>query len=897
VGQTLAAWPSGRGVSGGVVLSHRRKLIEVALPLEAINQACKPETENPFLKNHPRSLHVWWARTPLVACRAVLFASIVDDPSSLPEKFPTEEDQERERQRLFRLIEELVKWESTGNEAILEAARSEIQSAMDGRQLSVIDPFCGRGSIPLEAQRLGLDVYASDLNPIAALITKALVETPPKFAGRPPVNPEAREKFTYGGTWKGPYGLIDDVRYYGRWMRDEASKRVGYLYPKAKLPNGGRATVIAWLWARTVRSPNPVFAHVAVPLIASFILSNKAGKEAYVEPIIEGDHYRFDVKVGKPQDIEAAKKGTRAGKAQDFLCLLSGVPIPRSYIREEGKAGRLGTRLMAIVADSDRRRFYLPPAPSDEAGVVGAIDHDLVETARSTFLSGATPTRAMITGGVCSAYGLSTWGHLFTPRQIAALTALSDLVSEAREQVLSDGADGHYADAIATYLAFALNRLIDYSNALATWNQSNENVRNLFQRQAIPMAWDFAEANVIEGDLNIETAAGWVAGGLTYAPSQGLGTVRQLDATSAQLADGPGIVCTDPPYYDNISYAELSDFFYVWLRRSIGALYPDLFSTLLTPKAQELIAGSHRFGGDDEAAEKHFEAGFRSAFTELGRISDEVLPMTVYYAYKQSEDELPGLPGVISTGWEKMLEGLINSGLQVMGTWPMRTTKKARSVARGTNALASSIVLACRPRASGAGLATRREYIAELREELPSALRRLQHGNVAPVDLAQAAIGPGMAIFSRYAKVVEADASPMTVRTALGLINQVLDEILAEQEGDFDADTRFAVTWFEQRGSREGPYGEADVLARAKNTSVTGMEAAGILRARAGKVRLLNRGELSSQWDPIQDRRLTVWEVTQHLKKFAPSDDRIGAVLAGWRDETNRLPPQRPRAA
>ena len=891
---------------------YKKKLIEVALPLEAINRASAREKS--IRHGHPSTLHLWWARRPLATCRAVLFASLVDDPSAHPDEFPTEEAQEVERQRLFRIIEELVKWESSTNETVLNAARAEIMRSTGGNPPPVLDPFCGGGSIPLEAQRLGLEAHGSDLNPVAVLITKALIEIPPKFAGLPPVNPEAQAKLGNTG-WRGAQGLADDVRYYGRWMRDQAEQRIGCLYPKIEVtpevvdvrPDlkqyvGTSLTVVAWLWARTVRSPNPAFATVRVPLTSTFMLSSKAGKESYVEPVVENGGYRFTVKFGKPKDPLTLKNGTRAGTAQDFLCLMSGAPVPRSYIRDEGKAGRLGVRLMAIVAQGDHGRLYLPPSEESDPVALRAAETALVADARATFLSGLTPTRAMITGGVCSAYGLSTWGSLFTDRQLVALTTFSDLVSEARERVSQDieativsgvwpcavagdrGATAvGYADAVATYLAFALSKMADRGSTICTWFTERDSTRNTFARQAIPMTWDFAELNTLLGGTgSFEGAVHWTAESLDGVAAGPLaGDVKQLDATAAMDVSRPPMISTDPPYYNNIGYAELSDFFYVWLRRALRGVYPDLFSTLLTPKSQELVATPHRFDGNKRKAQAFFETGLGASFAQMRKSGNPDYPLTVYYAFKQAESKAGDSAGsTASTGWETMLSGLLQAGFAVTGTWPMRSELSNRMVGQGTNALASSVVLVCRPRAVSAPLATRKEYIGALRAELPDALKKLQHGNIAPVDLAQASIGPGMAVFSRYAKVMEADGSQMSVRSALALINQMLDEILAEQEGEFDADTRWAIAWFEQFGIRTGEFGDAETLSRAKGTSVEGMVQAGFLEAKGGKVRLLPRDELDEDWDPATDKRLTVWEMTQHLLRRLDEGEAAAAALA-----------------
>jgi putative DNA methylase len=839
--------------------TYRKKLIEVALPLEAINR--ESAREKSIRHGHPSTLHLWWARRPLAACRAVLFSSIVDDPSSRPEEFPTEEDQEVERQRLFRIIEELVKWENTNNETVLDAARAEIMKATDGKPPPVLDPFCGGGSIPLEAQRLGLEAHASDLNPVAVLITKALIEIPPKFAGEPPVNPEAQEKLAHGATWAGAQGLAEDVRYYGKWMRDRAFERIGHLYPKAKLPNGGEATVIAWLWARTVTCPNPACG-ARMPLASTFKLSTKKGKEWHVRPAFAGGEVRFEVRQGRD-----APEAPKVGRGASFRCLVCGETASDDHIKAEGVDGSMGRELMAIVAEGDRKRIYLSPSPgqleaADAAQPVWAPDEELPYEPRAIW---------------CTLYGLTTYRDLFTPRQLVALTTFSDLVGEARACVLADGGDKAYAAAVATYLAFGVSRLANRSSSICIWNTAGEKVEQTFGRQAIPMSWDFAEANPLsESTGSWQGSLEWIPKVLELGPAAGVASARQLDAASAVDGVPLPVVATDPPYYDNIGYADLSDFFYVWLRRSLGGSYPDLFSTLLTPKSQELVASPYRFDGDRGRAEQFFEHGLGQAFEHIHATHRPDFPLTLFYAFKQAES----MDGAIaSTGWDTMLTALLDSGLAVTGTWPVRS-ERDQGLKTGTNVLASSIVLACRPRPTDAPIATRRELVNALRAELPKALRTLQHGNIAPVDLAQAAIGPGMAVFSRYAKVLEADGSAMTIRTALGLINQALDEILAEQEGDFDADTRFAVSWFEHRGSSEGPYGEAEVLAKAKDTSVAGMVEAGVLYSRAGKVRLLRRDEMPDDWDPVSDRRPTAWEAAQHLtKRLASGGEESAAEL------------------
>jgi putative DNA methylase len=880
--------------------TYRKKLIEVALPLEAINAASAREKS--IRHGHPSTLHLWWARRPLAACRAVLFASMVDDPGSLPEDFPTEAAQEAERQRLFKIIENLVLWENSNNEQVLHAARIEIarsaarnhgailpaditpdQVAEVLRRYAppVLDPFAGGGSIPLEAQRLGLEAHASDLNPVAVLINKALIEIPPKFAGRPPVNPEARQNLV-DGDWRGARGLAADVRYYGRWIRDEAFKRIGYLYPKVTLPKeygGGEATVIAWLWARTVKCPNPACG-AQMPLLTSFILSTKKGRETYLVPEITNHNLTFDITKTPPDGYRSPQKGMKRGMSGIFECIFCGETTKRDYVATEGMAKRFGAIQTAVVVEGSKGRIYLPASAS-------VVPLDVPETDTTGLNCELSPNPRDVW---CRNFGLNTPADLFTPRQLVALTTFSDLVSEARIRVMGDGGNEAYADAIATFLAMGVDRNADRNSTICSWDSSPkmEALRNTFARQALPMTWDYAEGNIFsDSSGNWMNNVEWIAKVIDNYQGLAKGNrVKQLDATASINGNINPLISTDPPYYDNIGYADLSDFFYVWLRRSLRIVYPDLFSTLLTPKDTELVATAYRFGGSKQKAEEHFETGLGQTFALMRSKTCDYYPLTVYYAFKQHEEDTEivasnGNSAVASTGWETMLEAMIKAGFVVDGTWPIRTEMANRSVGQGTNALASSIVLVCRPRPEDAPLATRRDLLNALRRELPYALRDLQHGNIAPVDFAQAAIGPGMAVYSRYRQVVEADGKRLPVRTALQIINQELDRVLSEQESEYDAETRFAVAWFEQFQHGEGPYGDAETLARAKDTAVVRMAEAGVVEARAGKVRLLRRDELPANWQPDAHSRLTVWSITQHLIRALQDggDIKASAVL------------------
>ena len=922
------------------IVSYRKKLIEVALPLEAINK--EAAREKSIRHGHPSTLHLWWARRPLAACRAVLFTSLVDDPSSDPayrraDGSVDEDAAGIKRAQLFDLIEELVKWENSNNTRIINKARAEIARCVMSRKIElgelakdtvvfgesegkkspkgpiscskggpvtawdvllmqakpdavnhvlatyappVLDPFAGGGSIPLEAQRLGLRAYASDLNPVAVLINKALIEIPPKFADQPPVHPDAEKRTG----WSGAQGLAEDVRCYGKWMRDEAEKRIGHLYPKVKITQamvdadrldlepyvGQELTVIAWLWARTVASPNPAMDGAAVPLIRSFWLSKKKGKEAYVEPIVDKRNgaYRFEVRAGKPHDGLDPDKGTviRTGGT----CLISGSPISFEHIRDEGKQGRIGQKLMAIVCERQHGRVYIDPIGDQEQLAIGIQAKDYPV---SSLPEQALSFRVQL-------YGMDEHWKLFTPRQLTAMVTMGDLAREATEQVRAHHKNPEsaedYARAVSTYLAESTSKLTAFHCTLASWRPKEGKSARAFGRQNLPMNWDFAEVNPFAGaGGSLDELVDAASKTIQCLPASASATVTQANAVSAS-AEEPALVCTDPPYYDNVGYADLADFYYVWLRRCCKALYPALFATLLTPKDEELIATPFRHDGSRDAANAFFEAGLGRALGRIRETASADFPVTVFFAFKQAETD--GSDGTVaSTGWETFLTGIIRSGYLITGTWPARTESTV-GLKSMENVLASSIVLVCRGRPDDASMATRREFADKLRAELPEAIRNMQLGNVAPVDLAQASIGPGMAAFSRYSKVVNADGTPMSVREALQLINQVLDEVLVEQESDFDADTRWALKWFDQYGQKDGPFGDAEVLATAMAVSVKGVEESGITRSGTGKVRLLNREEMDGDWDPQTDARLTIWEVTQHLIRALENEGETGAA-------------------
>lgn len=857
----------------------KRKLIEVALPLEAINR--ESEKDGPKRKNHPWRLHYWWARRKLATARAVLFSQLVDDPSSHPDRFPTEEAQRAERERLHGIIERLVVWDNARDERLLAEARTEIAQSCGGNPPPILDPFAGGGTIPLEAQRLGMEAHASDLNPVAVLIMKTLTEIPPKFNGLPPVFPGLAESQL--GGWRSATGLAADVRAYGAWMREEAARALGDVYPQADLPEGHKSDVIAWMWARTVRCPNPA-CRIEMPLVKSWWLGKKSGKKVFVVPELVEDeaqpgrrHVAYRVSQNMSELPSSADEGTVGRRGA--VCIACGAAASLAYIREEGRSRRIGAQLMAVAADGGRRRVYVDATPEQvvSAGVKrpsDSVDGELGYYPRDL----KAPT-----------YGLTQFADLFTDRQLLVLTTFCDLVAEVRVRVLKDalnsgmssgerleaggaGAEA-YADAVATYLGLCVSRGTDYMSNVTTWHFQNEQTRNVFARQAIPMAWDFLETNFLGGGsgtwMSQVELAGQALDGLVP------GRAARVKQQPAQTASGMGgLISTDPPYYDNVGYSDLSDFFYVWLRRSLREVHPTLLGTMLVPKSEELVANPYRHPGR-EGAKKYFEDGFRQVFSEARRVALSDFPITVYYAFKQSESSIEGTG---SSGWETLLDGMVRAGWSITATWPFRTETASRMLAQGQNALASSIVLALRPRPEGAPTTDRRGFIAALHAELPEALRKLQEGAIAPVDLPQATIGPGMAVFSRYEQVIEADGTKMTVRSALARINEILDQVLNEQEGDFDPPTRFAIAWYRQYGYTVGSFGDADNLARARATSVERMDRDEILSSRGGRVQLFAPGDLPWEYNVLTDSRPSAWEALHHLIKVL---EREGVSPAG----------------
>ena len=876
-------------------MTYRQKLIEVDLPLDDINR--EAAREKSIRHGHPCTLHTWWSRKPLAACRAVIFGSMVDDPSACPDEFPTEDEQDVERERLHDIIRNLVKWESTDESqpavrALLAEARYEIAHSVARSRcetpptdpvgvlnylreytLQIYDPFAGGGSIPLEAQRLGLNAVASDLNPVAVLINKALIEIPPKFRNRNPVNPDAdRIGMTVGKgkrkqrlPWRGASGVADDIRYYGAWMRDEAFKRIGHLYPKAKLPDGSDATVIAWLWARTVPCSNPACG-VQMPLKTTFQASKKRGNEHWTKPVIDYEAKRVTFVVQNHRD------GVPDGGTVDrngAVCIACKNAVPLSHVRETARAGNLGEQMTAVVAEGNRRRIYV--SPTDEHIQVA------ISAKPAWRPTGNLPDRAL--SFRVQRYGFTHWHQLFTQRQLLAITTFSDVLAEVSELVTKNGGNKEYATVICTYLALAIGRIANGGCGFTVWNSQGEKIEGIFSRQAVPMAWDFPEVNPFSGSTkNWTDLLDGVAKVVERLPTNvNDGEASQADASTTIFAKDGLVIVTDPPYYDNIGYADLSDFFYVWLRSMLRDSYSDLFASILVPKDEEMIASPFRFANPRQ----RFEALLDRTLKLIRERCSLEFPSSIFYAYKQQEEEREGRS---STGWETMLNSIVAAGFQIVGTWPMRT-ERPTGVKKSANVLASSVVLVCRPRPSDAPSATRRQFFDALEKELPAALDQLtQKGHIAPTDLAQAAIGPGMQIYSRYSRVETISGEPVSVRDALVAINRAIADYDERQEGDLDSESRFCLDWLKQHGYGEGTYGDAETLARAKNVAIGKLQDVdGLLIAGGGRVKLLPLDAFSDS-EQLTLGNTTAWEgcfrMAYHLSR-EDGRDVTGAAEVG----------------
>lgn len=829
-------------------MAYKKKLIEVALPLQAINEACIKEKS--IRHGHPSTLHNYWARRPLAAARAVIFSSLIDDPSN--DRSLTDEQIVKRRNEIFSLLIDMIQWKNINNQNLLKKAKQMISESTGGNIPPFLDPFCGAGTIPLEAQRLGLESYGSDLNPLAVMISKATVELPHRVDKMPPINPIAKAQTDYTGTWMGATGLANDVRYYGKWVRDKSFNRISKFYP-----NGPKnEKVLAWIWTRVVNCPNPS-CNAIVPLSRSFQLNKKKGNFISLKVSPVGDELNFEIERSHQQPIIG-----RGGK-KGVSCLKCNSPVGLKYIRSEGSLNRIQNKMMAMITESKNGRQYYPPS----------IDHIKIASSAQPIWKPDFPMVGKAAENL-PLYGYKLFSDIFSKRQLLALSTFSSIIQEAKEQAINDGATPEYANIICTYLAFALDRSTNYWSTLTPWGGGF--IVQTFSRQALPMVWDYAEANPFSNSTgNWLGAIEWISKVLENFSPTTLAHIDQVDATKNLLDVESPIICTDPPYYDNVMYADLSDYFYIWLKHSIQSIYPDYFKTLATPKNDEIVASVSRYGSAKEA-EEHFLEGIISASSLIGSKANADYPVTFFYAYKQSETNSEG--STSSTGWETFLEGLIRAGFEINATWPMRT-ERDQGLKTGINALASSIVVALRKKSDNTKLATRREFVKYLSTELQSAVMKMIDSDITPVDLQQSAIGPGMAVYTRFAKVLEADGSKMSVRTALQLINAELDKIQDTSDIDMDSDTRFCLQWFDTYGFNEQPYGEAETLARAKDTSVDGLVSAGVFVAGGGNAKLKHWSEFQDDWDPRADNRLTLWECTHHMiRQIISGTGQLGAA-------------------
>ena len=879
-----------------------KKLIEVALPLDDINIASGREKSIRF--GHPSTMHLWWARRPLAAARAILFAQLVNDPGYETGRGFTrgvnKREAERLRENLFQIIRDLVVWENTNNVGVIERARAEIQKSweetcrlnknhplaselFDPEILPAFhDPFAGGGALPLEAMRLGLVSYATDLNPVPVLLNKVMLELSQKFSNITPKGPSrfATEQPGLMQDRRNLAGLAEDVSRYGKLLNEAVLNKIGELYPSYYVENsdsrealrpyqGSYLTPIAFLWTRTIESPSPAFAGKHVPLMSSYVLSAKTGKECWLEVKVTGGDYSFELVDSKfPKE---AKDGSKINRG-NFKCVLSDSIITSAYIKEMAKKGRLGQKIVAVVAEGKRERVYLPPTAGMEDLVSSLRPHWTPDVEISGYSQYIGPT----------GYGMTKFSDLFNNRQLVAINAFCDEIINLRDVIYSEAQSDEYANIVTTYLSFTLSKCLNLWSTCTSWMSDRGAFRETFARQAIPIVWDYAEANPFSNSGgNFVTTLDKVVKAIEYLP-MGEGHVYQMDAASQSVSTHK-VISTDPPYYDNIPYADLSDYFYVWLRRLLKPVYPDIFATLTTPKDSELVAFKHRHASKEAAAE-FFLSGMTQAMVQLSQQAHPAFPVTIYYAFKQTETVQSG---TASTGWETFLEAVVSAGFVITGTWPVRTEGSGRIRATGANALASSIVLVCQKRDGSLGPISRREFLTELRTVMPDALEAMiggESGNapIAPVDLAQSAIGPGMAVFSRYGSIINQDGTHMSVHDALVQINRAISEYLNPDSVGFDSDTLFCTEWFSQFGWATGGFGEADTLAKAKDTSVGGLTAAAVIISGGGKVKLLKWTEYPSDWDPRADDRTPVWEACHQLIRVLnqQGETAAGVLLA-----------------
>ena len=825
--------------------AENKKLIEVALPLDKINPNF--EHEKNINSMHPKNLHQWWARRPFSAARAVLWASIVDDPSSHPEEFPTPEAQERERERLFEILEDLSDWKKSNDAKVIEDAREELKKYLGNnlnKEIQFLDPFSGGGAIPFEAQRLGLKGAAFDLNPVAVLINKAMIEIPPRFTGIKPVN--KRDKRLISGQ-NDLFGVSQDLKYYGALLKQLAYEKVKDIYPTSiAVPEdlgGGKAEIFSWIWVYTLKCPNPICG-CETPLYLNCILDGRKSNEAYLRPYYDNNKLLFKVMHEKFHSDE--NKGTM--NRQGAICAHCRNLINREYIRDEGIKHKLSRRLVAIVSYKNGERLYLNPDFEEE-------EKEAKVTLPEEYPSGKFANNPQNLG--TGEYGLANFEQLFSNRQMQGLVALCTSLNEIRNRIeedaiyagmeddkihLRDGGKGAlaYSEALSVYLAFAIDKEVASSNVVTRWENDNALAKPAFSRQSLYMQWMTPEVNIFGGRAgSFKTINDTIAESLLSFPCNIPEGIAKQHNAQEDFGLKNVIISTDPPYYDNIQYADISDFYYIWLRFNLKDIYPNLFKTTLTPKQEEIVAQPYRYGRKEEA-KKHFESGMQKAMENIYSSATPDIPVTIYYAYKQSETEAKKTS---SSGWETMLNAIIKAGFSIKATWPLKTENPAKSNLK-INMLTTSVVIVCRKKEKGDFFCTKRQFLKALREGLKPTLTLLQETNLAPVDLAQSAIGPGMAIFSKYDKVLSADGSEMTVKEALQAINEEVGVCLNEFGEALDNESRFCIALYLQCEFNDIKSGDADILALAKDTSISKLKNDGIVEAGKGMVRLTPREKL-----------------------------------------------------
>jgi putative DNA methylase len=810
---------------------RKRKLIEAALPLDAINAASRADKDRKT--GTIRNIHKWFAPMPTPAWRALLFASVVDDPGTA-----------EEREALWSLIEELVaSGPEPPAESVLARAKNAIRTSVGHDVPLVLDPFCGGGSTLVEALRLGLPARGSDLNPVPTLISRALVTLLPTVSGQGPFS-ESHGQVAMSGD--GRAGFVTDVLAYAEGVRESAQRALAANYPQSPAGN----TVYAWLWARTALCSNPACGKRTV-LATSWWLSKRKGERAWLLPATTRDSDEVEFRIETAGDGPVPPPKT--GRGATFSCLHCAASIGEEHLAREGEHGRLAVRLLALACiDGEKKRTFELP---DETQTLAAYGVQEDPALRDLNVSD---------GGGRQRFGCDTYADIFLPRQALALDTFARAVDGVRDRVIGDGADGNYADTVATFLGLCVGRLAHANSSQCRWNVAATGfipkIEPAFGRHDLPMSWDFAESNPFAGSVGdwnqvVKTALRAVRlAPLTGSAATGLADARRAIPESER---GQVLVATDPPYFGHIDYSELSDYFYIWLRRALRRVHPDLFSVLVPPRRDELVALPSRHDGSSAGAYNYFVSGFTEVFRNLCQGQDERFPMLIVYAHREGERG--------TAGWEAMLEAVLAAGLMVVGTLPLHATRNQRMTGLGTNALATYVVMVCRPRPDDAARITRQDLVRLLRAELVDAVSEFQAASIAPVDLAQAVIGPGMQIYSRHGAVLETDGSRVNVGAALSVINRTLAEIIDEQEADLDAPSRWAVTWYEQHGLESASFGEADQLARAKGTSADELVRAGIVDSGGNKVALIPRDEMPDEWSPATDAIPTAWEAVQHL--------------------------------